>query len=131
MGKELERLRRDVLLREVEDWMKEARDGRLLVKLVPDIGPGELRSAATELTKKPGRIVLLGAVEGGRAHLVFGCSENVEADMGALLKAAAPLVDGRGGGSARMAQGGGPRTEGLSEALEKARSLVAGHQATP
>jgi alanyl-tRNA synthetase len=126
MGKELERLRREVLLSHVEDWMKESPDGRLLVKLVPDIGPAELRSAATELTKKPGRIVLLGAIEGGRAHLVFGSSENIEADMGALLKAAAPLVEGRGGGSSRIAQGGGPRTEGLAAALEKARWSVAG-----
>jgi alanyl-tRNA synthetase len=70
--------------------------------------------------------VLLGAIEGGRAHLVFGSSENIEADMGALLKAAAPLVEGRGGGSSRIAQGGGPRTEGLAAALEKARWSVAG-----
>ena len=68
-------------------------------------------------------IVLLGAVEGGRAHLVFGSSEDIAADMGALLKAAAPLVDGRGGGSSRIAQGGGPRTEGLGAALEKARAV--------
>jgi alanyl-tRNA synthetase len=123
-GKELERLRREVLLYRVEDWMSESRDGKLLVKEVPDAGPAELRAAASALTAKPGRIVLLGSVDGGRAHLVFGCSESVEADMGALLKAAAPEVEGRGGGSARMAQGGGPRTEGLAAALDKAASLV-------
>jgi alanyl-tRNA synthetase len=104
--------------------MVESSDGKLLVKVVPDVGPAELRAAATALTSKPGRVVLLGSIEGGRAHLVFGCSESVEADMGALLKAAAPEVQGRGGGSARIAQGGGPRTEGLPAALEKAASLL-------
>ncbi len=124
VGKELDRVRHDLLLSRVEDWMAESADGRLLVKEVPDVGPAELRAAANALTAGPGRIVLLGSVEGGRAHLVFGCSEAVEADMGALLKEAAPDVEGRGGGSARMAQGGGPKTEGLRSALEKAAALV-------
>jgi alanyl-tRNA synthetase len=124
MGKELDRLRRELLLLRVEDWMSESSDGKLLVRQVPDAGPAELRAAATALTGKPGRVVLLGSIEGGRAHLVFGCSESVEADMGEILKAAAPSVEGRGGGSARIAQGGGPRTEGLTAALEKAASLL-------
>ncbi len=124
MGKELDRVRRELLVLQVEDWMGDSADGKLLVKIVTDAGPAELRAAATALTGKPGRIVLLGSIEGGRAHLVFGCSESVEADMGALLKAAAPSVEGRGGGSARIAQGGGPRTEGLPAALETAASLV-------
>jgi alanyl-tRNA synthetase len=125
LGKELERARREILLSRVEDWMSESAGGTLLVKEVADVGPAELRAAATALTAKPGRIVLLGSVEGGRAHLVFGCSEGVASDMGAILKDAAPLVEGRGGGSARIAQGGGPRTEGLRASLEKAASLVA------
>ncbi len=124
MGKELERIRRELLVLRVEDWMSESSDGKLLVKVVPDAGPTELRAAATALTAKPGRIVLLGSVEGGRAHLVFGCSESIEIDMGAILKSAAPKVEGKGGGSPRMAQGGGPGTEGLRAALEKAAALV-------
>jgi alanyl-tRNA synthetase len=124
MGKELERLRRELLLLRVEEWMSESADGKLLVRVVPEIGPAELRAAATALTEKPGRVVLLGAVEGGRAHLVFGRSESVEGDMGAILKAVAPEVEGRGGGNPRMAQGGGSRTEGLPAALEKAAALV-------
>jgi alanyl-tRNA synthetase len=122
-GKELDRLRRELLLARVEDWMSEGDAQGLLAKEVPEVGPAELRAAATALTEKPGRVVLLGSIEGGRAHLVFGCSEGVDADMGALLKDAAPLVEGRGGGSARMAQGGGSRTEGLKAALEKATAL--------
>jgi alanyl-tRNA synthetase len=123
MGKELDSVRCELLLSRVEDWMSESLGGAFLVKEVPEAGPAELRAAAAALTAKPGRVVLLGSIEGGRAHLVFGCSEAVDADMGALLKDAAPLVEGRGGGSARLAQGGGPRTEGLKAALEKAATL--------
>jgi alanyl-tRNA synthetase len=124
LGKELERVRHELLLARVEDWMSESADGRLLVKVVSEVGPAELRAAATALTAKPGRIVLLGSIEGGRAHLVFGCSESMGVDMGAVLKEAAALVEGRGGGTARIAQGGGPRMEGLPAALEKAAALA-------
>ncbi len=123
-AKQLARVKGELLRLGVEDWMRDAStvDGLLLLtKVVPDTTPAELRSAATELTAKPGRIVLLGAVADGRAHLVFSCSEGVSADMGALLKKSLETVEGRGGGSARVAQGGGPRTEGLSEALDRAQ----------
>jgi alanyl-tRNA synthetase len=123
-AKELARVKGELLRLGVEDWMQDARsvDGlMLLAKVVRDTTPAELRSAATELTAKPGRIVLLGAVADGRAHLVFSCSEGVSADMGALLKKSLETVEGRGGGSPRVAQGGGPRTEGLSEALDRAQ----------
>jgi alanyl-tRNA synthetase len=96
----------------------------LLVKVVPDAGPAEIRTAANELTKKPGRVVLLGAVADARAHLVFAASESVDADMASILKACLPEVEGKGGGSPRIAQGGGPSTGGLPAALERGRALV-------
>ncbi|MGH9320983.1 MAG: alanyl-tRNA editing protein [Vicinamibacteria bacterium] len=125
--KELERLHNEVLLLRVEDWMNEAErlpGLELLVKTVSGAGPSELRTAATALTKKPGRVVLLGAVADGRAHLVFAASESIAADMASILKASLADVDGRGGGSPRLAQGGGPRTDGLPAALERAASIV-------
>jgi alanyl-tRNA synthetase len=132
MGKEIERLRSEILPHRVESWMSEATGlgpNRLLAKVL-DASPSELRAAATELTKKPGRIVLLGSLSEGRAHLVFAASESMPADMGALLKACLGEVEGRGGGSARIAQGGGPRTEGLKAALDRA-SEIARYQAMP
>jgi alanyl-tRNA synthetase len=122
MGKELSRLRSEVLLSRAEEWIGE---GKLLVKVVEDAGPSELRLVAAALTEtKPHRIVLLGAVADSRAHLVFACSESVDADMGALLKRSLPAVDGKGGGSRRIAQGGGSRVEGLSEALDLAAAAL-------
>jgi alanyl-tRNA synthetase len=121
MGKELSRLRSEVLLLGVEAWMG---DAKRLVKVVENVGPGELRAAASKLTEKPDRIVLLGSVADSRAHLVFACSESVDADMGALLKKSLPAVEGKGGGSRRVAQGGGPRVEGLKESLEIAAEAL-------
>lgn len=127
LGKELTRAKGELLLARIEDWMSEAEplgDRHLLVKRLEDVEPAELRTVAVELTSRPGRLVLLGSVASGRAHLVFAASEDAQADMGRLLRECVALVDGKGGGSARVAQGGGARTAGLDEALERAATRL-------
>jgi len=47
------------------------------------------------------------------------------ADAGALLKAMAPFVDGRGGGKKELAQGGGTKPQGLPEAFGALRAALA------
>jgi len=47
------------------------------------------------------------------------------ADAGALLKAMAPFVDGRGGGKKELAQGGGTKPQGLPEAFAALRAALA------
>jgi alanyl-tRNA synthetase len=42
-----------------------------------------------------------------------------------LLKAAAPFVDGRGGGAAGQAQGGGKKPSGAEAALDAIRKALA------
>ncbi len=56
--------------------------------------------------------------------MVFARSNNTDADMGALLRVAVEAVDGRGGGSPEIAQGGGPNTDGVAEALDVAMKLL-------
>ena len=43
---------------------------------------------------------------------------------GALVNAAMPAIDGRGGGRPEMAQGKGTRREGLPEALAALRAAI-------
>jgi alanyl-tRNA synthetase len=127
MGKELGKLKRRALLADAESWMDKAEElaGRLvLVEHVDDLGPGELRTVAQKLVEKPGRVILLGSVAGGRAHLVFARSRDVDADMNAMLRSAAEAVAGRGGGTPEIAQGGGPDVEGVPQALATARKLL-------
>lgn len=66
-----------------------------------------------------GGVALLG-LRGDKAQLVFNRPAGVTADMGALLKASAAIVGGRGGGKPDAAQGGGPDRERLDEALQTA-----------
>jgi alanyl-tRNA synthetase len=72
---------------------------------------------------------MLGAsVEDGRVALV-GVVNDRARELGltakALLDAALPAVDGRGGGKDDIAQGGGTRPEGLDDAFAAVQAAVA------
>ncbi len=123
MGKELGKLKSRALLANAASWMDGAKSIHgvsILAKQTSELGPGELRSVARKLVEKPDRVVLLGSVADGRAHLVFARSDNTDADMGALLRDVLEAVGGRGGGSPEIAQGGGPDTDGVADALDAA-----------
>ena len=70
-----------------------------------------------------GGIALLG-LGGTKAQLIFTRGAGLPYDMGVLLREVVPIVGGRGGGRPELAQGGGPDTTRLAEALEQARRHV-------
>lgn len=85
-----------------------------------------LRRLAAALATHAGTVALLGSREESGARLVFARSADTSGDMNALMREACLLLEGRGGGRAEMAQGGGPRAEKLSEAIEAAAHKVKG-----
>lgn len=64
------------------------------------------------------RVVLLG-VRAEKPILVLACSPDLPYDVRRWVELAAPLIGGRGGGTAHFAQAGGTRAEGLEEALDR------------
>lgn len=103
------------------------RPGFRLVRLArPVEDPGELKGLALRLQERPGLVALLGgAAPDGRAHLAFSRSNDVVIDVAVALRMALPSIEGRGGGRPEIAQGSGPRVEGLEEALDAAEKAVA------
>ncbi len=85
-------------------------------------GAAFARSVAQAIAQDGGT-ALLGALEDGRAHLVFARPKGAPGPaMGALLREALALVGGKGGGGPDFAQGSGPaeRKEQLDAALAHA-----------
>jgi alanyl-tRNA synthetase len=86
--------------------------------------PDELRGLATRLmTLAPG-VALLASRTGAKAHLVFAQSEGLGHDVPSLLREAAAMLGGRGGGKGALAQGGGDRVERVDAALAQAAARV-------
>jgi alanyl-tRNA synthetase len=76
----------------------------------------------------PGAAILLGAAADGRVHLAASVApELVERGVkaGAIVKRAAELVGGGGGGRDTMAQAGGRDPDQLDEAIAQARDAIA------
>ncbi len=82
----------------------------------------EIKLLAKKIVDKfPGTVVLFGIRSKGNAQLLFQCSENLDCDMGKLMKSACAIINGRGGGRPHQAQGGGPETDKLEDALQIAK----------
>jgi alanyl-tRNA synthetase len=80
-----------------------------------------LRALAQSFASQP-RAVFAAALENPPA-LLFAVSADAGIDAGQVLKELLAAAGGRGGGTARMAQGSVPRPDLLEELLEK---LVSG-----
>ena len=69
-----------------------------------------------------GRIALVGAVNGDRAHLCFARARGPGVNLGERLREAVALLGGKGGGAPELAQGSGPDAVRLDEVLAAAAS---------
>ncbi len=90
--------------------------------------PGQLRILGNHLIKNKNVIVLLG-LAGAKSQLLFCRSKDAPGEMNQLLKPALQILgSAAGGGSAIMAQGGGPATdsERVQQAIDKAERLLIG-----
>lgn len=93
---------------------------------------GDLKSMTTmlkELTLDPEQptLAVLGSKDGG-GKLMIGVTENSIAaeryNAVDILRSISTHINGGGGGRPTFAQGGGSNPDGLSDALEAAKSLI-------
>lgn len=85
-------------------------------------------SSAIRQRLRSGVIALAGIEDGTVSLLVSASDDMIEAGVhaGKLIKLAAPLVDGRGGGQPAQAQGGGKNPQGADKAVAAIREAVLG-----
>jgi alanyl-tRNA synthetase len=69
-------------------------------------------------------VIALASVTEGKVAILVSVAPGLAADAGALLKAMAPHVDGRGGGKKDLAQGGGTKSEGLDAAFQALKAAL-------
>lgn len=97
---------------------------KLVARVFDNRDADSLKRLALSLIAHPAAIVLLGSRDKDAARLVFARSADAPGDMNALMREACLMLDGRGGGKADLAQGGGKNVEKLAEAIESASSSL-------
>ena len=130
--REIDRLKRSIMSGDSADLSADARevDGARVLGATVDIGDaGALRDMADQLRDKLApAVILLGSPskDGKKAMLVCSVSKTLTDRFraGDIVKAAASIVGGKGGGRPDFAQAGGPDPSKLADAVGKVYELV-------
>jgi alanyl-tRNA synthetase len=80
----------------------------------------------TLLARIKSGVVVLGRNSDGKVSLIVRTSDDLtnRVPAGKVIKELAPIIGGKGGGKADMAEGGGSQPEKLSEALEASYAII-------
>ncbi|MEX1301428.1 MAG: DHHA1 domain-containing protein, partial [Desulfotignum sp.] len=106
---------------DIDDSIREINGVRVLSRRVEIDNPSQLRDLADKFKAKLGSgILLLGAESNGKALLIATVSQDLVTryKAGDIVKQAARIVGGGGGGRPDMAQAGGTQPRFLDQALE-------------
>lgn len=94
---------------------------KLVVRSCPEYTPQDLADLAKALFELGPAVALLGSTnpDQNKTHLLFSAASAANLDMAVLLKTVLPDIQGKGGGNAQRAQGGGVFTADLEDLLQK------------
>ncbi|GAC1311060.1 MAG: alanine--tRNA ligase [Vulcanimicrobiaceae bacterium] len=100
----------------------------LVAAVVPEANADALKTLANAIRQRLRRgVIALAGIDGGLVSMLVSASDDLVREgvhAGNLLKLAAPLVAGRGGGQAGQAQGGGKNPAGAPAALDAIRQAL-------
>lgn len=93
------------------DTAEENKDFKLVRHSFENRPASELRQLAEELKKVAGLVTYLASYDGKKVSLIVACGDGSGKDARQLLTKQLSLINGRGGGDATLAQGGGAIAE--------------------
>ncbi|MFN2492555.1 MAG: alanine--tRNA ligase [Pyrinomonadaceae bacterium] len=109
------------------DESREVAGIRVLAREASGLDASGMRQLSdTLLARIKSGVVVLGRSSDGKVSLIVRTSDDLTGRVpaGKVIKELAPIIGGRGGGKADMAEGGGTQPEKLNEALEASYGIV-------
>jgi len=109
------------------DEAREVAGVRVLAREASGLDAAGMRQLSdTLLARIKSGVVVLGRSNDGKASLIVRTSQDLtrKVPAGQVIKELAPIIGGKGGGKADMAEGGGNQPEKLSEALQASYGVI-------
>ncbi len=110
-----------------EDEIKEVLGIKVLAKIVEGLDSNGTRQLSdTLLARLKSGVVVIGRSEDEKVGIIVRVSDDLtdKIKAGNIIREIAPIIGGRGGGKADMAEGGGTDASKLSEAIEASYDLI-------
>lgn len=121
-NKENRKLEEIIINYEVKEMIEEAEktgNMNIIIKTYENKNMNYINKIANKITEIENNIGLFALINEDKLNLLFACSKNLEKlDMNSLLKDSIKLVDGKGGGSKVLAQGGGKNNGNLDSLFD-------------
>lgn len=112
-------------IRDLIDSASKVNDISVVIKTYNDENLKYVSKVASKITEVENTIALIGIKYEDKVNLIFASSKDLKKiNMNSLLKDAMTLVDGKGGGSSSLAQGGGKNNGNLETALDYAFTKI-------
>ncbi|HSQ87746.1 alanyl-tRNA editing protein [Romboutsia sp.] len=112
-------------IRDMIDIASKVNDISVVIKTYNDENLKYVSRVASKITEVENTIALIGVKYQDKVNLIFASSKDLKnVNMNNLLKDTMTLVDGRGGGSPSLAQGGGKNNGNLETALNYAFTKI-------
>lgn len=129
--KELEDFKKEAMGSEVDEIVADAKtigDIKLITKEFRDYKIGDLRSLSDDIKAgNTNTVMVFATVSEGKVTMLVSVTDDLldkGYHAGNMIKKIAPAVGGGGGGKADMAQAGGKKPEGISDAFKVAEELL-------
>ena len=109
------------------DEAREIAGVKVVAKEASGLDAGGMRQLSdTLLARIKSGVVVLGRTNDGKVSLIVRTSDDLtkKVPAGQVIKELAPIIGGRGGGKADMAEGGGSQPEKLGEALQASYGVI-------
>jgi alanyl-tRNA synthetase len=109
------------------DQAREVKGVRVVSARVEGVSRPAMRQMVDQLRARLGSgVIALGAVADGKAALIVGVTKDLTArlDAGKIVREAAALIEGSGGGRKDLAEAGGKNPEKLDESLQSVPGIV-------
>ncbi len=109
------------------DEVRDVSGIKVLAKIVEGLDANGTRQLSdTLLSRLKSGVVIVGRSEEGKASIIVRVSDDLtdKIKAGNVIKEIAPIIGGRGGGKADMAEGGGSEPDKLAQAVEAAYGVI-------